>query len=61
VLDIREQFPLLPSDTKQIAIDSGIKHPAIRGADQVMSTDFLVDCKDVNRPDFYRQFIASEK
>lgn len=46
MLDIREQFPLLPSDTKQIAIDSGIKHPAIRGADQVMSTDFLVDCKD---------------
>lgn len=32
--------PLLPSDTKQIAIDSGIKHPAIRGVDQVMSTDF---------------------
>ena len=46
VLDIREQFPLLPSDTKQIAIDSGIKHPAIRGVDQVMSTDFLMDCKD---------------
>ena len=46
VLDIREQFPLLPSDTRQIAIDSGIKHPVIRGVDQVMSTDFLVDCKD---------------
>lgn len=40
VLDIREQFPLLPSDTRQIAIDSGIKHPVIRGVDQVMSTDF---------------------
>lgn len=46
VIDIREQYPLLRSDTKQIAIDSGIKHPAIRGVDQVMSTDFLVDCKD---------------
>ncbi|MMC31856.1 heteromeric transposase endonuclease subunit TnsA [Shigella sonnei] len=46
VLDIREQFPLLPSDTRKIAIDSGIKHPVIRGVDQVMSTDFLVDCKD---------------
>ncbi len=46
MLDIREQFPLLPSDTRQIAIDSGIKHPVIRGVDQVMSTDFLVDCKD---------------
>ncbi|WP_264483595.1 TnsA endonuclease N-terminal domain-containing protein [Citrobacter sp. RHBSTW-00089] len=34
------------SDTRQIAIDSGIKHPVIRGVDQVMSTDFLVDCKD---------------
>ncbi|CAB1277623.1 hypothetical protein [Candidatus Nitrosacidococcus tergens] len=43
MLDIREQFPLLPSDTKQIALDSGIKHPAIRGVDQVMLTDFLVD------------------
>lgn len=40
MLDIREQFPLLPSDTRQIAIDSGIKHPVIRGVDQVMSTDF---------------------
>ncbi len=46
VLDIREQFPLLLSDTKQIALDNGIKHPAIRGVDQVMSTDFLVDSKD---------------
>ena len=46
VLDIREQFPLLPSDTKQIALDSGIKHPASRGVDQVMSSDFFVDSKD---------------
>ncbi|MGK6693191.1 TnsA endonuclease N-terminal domain-containing protein [Proteus mirabilis] len=47
MLDIREQFPYyLKWDTRQIAIDSGIKHPVIRGVDQVMSTDFLVDCKD---------------
>lgn len=45
VLDIREQFPLLLSDTKQLALDSGIKHPAIRGVEQVMSTDFLVNCR----------------
>ena len=34
VLGIREHFPLLPSDTKQIAIDSGIKHPATPAIEQ---------------------------
>lgn len=46
MLDIWKQFLLLLSDTKKIALDSGIKHLSIRGGAQVMSTDFLVDSND---------------
>ena len=43
VTDIREQFPLNPEVTIDIASRFGIKHPAYKGVLQVMTTDFLVD------------------
>ncbi|WP_051610198.1 heteromeric transposase endonuclease subunit TnsA [Terasakiella pusilla] len=43
VTDIREQFPLNPESTIDIAKRLGIKHPAYKGVLQVMSTDLLVD------------------
>jgi TnsA endonuclease N terminal len=43
VVGIYEQFALDPDETRSIAAEIGVKHPAIRGQDVVMSTDFLVD------------------
>jgi len=43
VVDIREQFPLNPEATIDIAKRLGIKHPAYKGILQVMTTDFLID------------------
>ena len=43
VQDIREQYPLLLDETIEIASKSGIKHPNVRGVNQVMTSDFLVD------------------
>lgn len=43
VTDIREQFPLNPESTIDIANRFGIKHPAYGSVIQVMSTDFLID------------------
>ena len=43
VIDIREQFPLNPEITIDIAKRLGIKHPAYNGVIQVMTTDLLVD------------------
>ncbi|WP_421781258.1 TnsA endonuclease N-terminal domain-containing protein [Kiloniella litopenaei] len=43
VTDIREQFPLNPEATINIAKRLGIKHPAYQGVLQVMTTDLLVD------------------
>ncbi|MCC1496909.1 TnsA endonuclease N-terminal domain-containing protein [Alcanivorax sp. 1008] len=43
VSDIREQFPLNVDETRQIAEELGIRHPAVSGNTQVMSSDFLVD------------------
>lgn len=43
VIDIREQFPLDPEKTLTIANRLGIKHPAAKGVNQVMSTDLLID------------------
>lgn len=45
VIDIREQYPLLPrEETQRIAEKLGIRHPRIPGADNdmVMTTDFLL-------------------
>ncbi|MGH1461870.1 MAG: TnsA endonuclease N-terminal domain-containing protein [Neptuniibacter sp.] len=43
VTDIREQFPLNPEATIDIAKRLSIKHPAYQGVLQVMTTDLLVD------------------
>ena len=45
VIDIREQFPLIPEKTINIAKRLGIKHPVAKGVIQVMSTDLLIDIK----------------
>jgi hypothetical protein len=47
VVQIREQFPLLPIEaTQQIAAELGYKHPKFAGTPIVMTTDFLVDRVD---------------
>lgn len=43
VVDIREQMPLNPEKTLNIADRIGVKHPAAKNVNQVMTTDFLVD------------------
>lgn len=47
--DLREQFPLKLEDTQKIAIENGIAHPAVRGSDQIMTSDFLVNSSDKNQ------------
>lgn len=42
-VDIREQFPLAPDKTIEIAQRIGVKHPAYQGVYQVMTTDLLID------------------
>ena len=54
-LDIREQFPLILDDTLDIAKEAGIRHPEMEGIKQVMTSDFLVDTGDKNRPKFVLQ------
>ena len=56
-VDIREQFPLIRDDTRSIAQNEGIKHPSVRGVDQVMTTDFLIDAKEP----FQKQFAVQVK
>ena len=46
VVDIREQFPLPRESTMRIADRAGIRHPAVRGVDIVMTTDFVIDVSD---------------
>lgn len=46
VLDIREQFPLLPiHDTQRIARSLGIRHPAQNGQSTVLTTDFIISVR----------------
>ncbi len=49
VMDIREQFPLNPEATINIANRLGVKHPAYKGVLQVMTTDLLVDFQIKNQ------------
>jgi len=53
--EIREQFPLQIDITQRLAKESGIKHPEYSGVDQYMSSDFLVNSSDLNRPKFALQ------
>jgi hypothetical protein len=48
--DIREQFPLEPKATHQIAERLGFRHPAVRGESIVMTTDFLVTVSNPEQP-----------
>ena len=45
-LDIREQFPLDITITKQLCNEAGIPHPASNGVPQFISTDFVVNSKE---------------
>lgn len=53
--DIREQFPLRQEDTKALAIEIGIDHPAINGVIHAMSSDFLVNTSNTLKPKFALQ------
>ena len=55
VTDIREQFPLIRDDTRDIARENNLPHPANNGVDTVMSSDFLVDSTDKSEPKFVLQ------
>ncbi|MCG7883546.1 MAG: TnsA endonuclease N-terminal domain-containing protein [Candidatus Thiodiazotropha endolucinida] len=50
VTDIREQFPLRVDDTVRIAEELGLFHAKFKGAAQVLTSDFLVDFNDPQRP-----------
>ncbi|EGQ7789049.1 heteromeric transposase endonuclease subunit TnsA [Vibrio cholerae] len=52
ITDIREQFPLERSETRQIANENGIRHPADSGVDLYMSSDFLVNSLNTELPKF---------
>ncbi len=43
ITNIQEQFPLRREDTQELAIKYHLRHSAVRGVDQVMSSDFLID------------------
>lgn len=62
VVDIREQFALLPREsTEQIADVMGVRHPRYFGsrANQVMTTDFLLTLRSANHG--YRYIAISVK
>ncbi|ETR81109.1 transposon Tn7 transposition protein tnsA [Acinetobacter baumannii CI86] len=42
-------------DTKEICLEHGLRHPSIQGSDQVMSSDFLIDTNNKNKPQFVIQ------
>jgi hypothetical protein len=48
--DIREQFPLEPKTTHQIATKLGFRHPAVRGESIIMTSDFFVTLSNPNQP-----------
>ncbi|PAX99836.1 heteromeric transposase endonuclease subunit TnsA [Pseudoalteromonas sp. HM-SA03] len=50
VYDIREQFPLRVDDTVRIASCNGISHRKFKGVHQVLTSDFLVDFDDPDKP-----------
>ncbi|MRJ44276.1 Tn7 transposase TnsA N-terminal domain-containing protein [Idiomarina loihiensis] len=55
VTDIREQFPLIRDDTRDIARGNNLPHPANNGVDTVILSDFLVDSRDKSEPKFVLQ------
>ncbi|MFT8347319.1 TnsA endonuclease N-terminal domain-containing protein [Clostridium saccharoperbutylacetonicum] len=71
VIDIREQFPLLPiEDTILIAENIGVRHPALnnkKGKEVVMTTDFLITVntggvvKDIVRTIKFNQELTKQR
>lgn len=61
VTDIREQFPLDITATKEIARIHGVRHPNIRGEDIVMSSDFLASTAKPHMPLFAVQVKPSSE
>ena len=55
VVDVREQFPLQVELTKKLAIDAQIPHPFSNKTEQYLSSDFLVDTDDSERPRYALQ------
>lgn len=53
VTDIREQFPLDRDETRRIATEMGVRHPADAQSktDIVMTTDFVVDIRERSNHD----------
>ncbi len=50
VTDIREQFPMRVEDTVRIAEELGLPHGRYKGTPQVLTSDFLADFEDPQRP-----------
>ena len=55
VVDVREQFPMIVEDTKRISIEAGLPHQKHNGVYQVLTSDFVVDTHDRQRPRFALQ------
>lgn len=60
VVEIREQFPLQRELTLELASECGIRHPAVAGVEQVLSSDFLVNSTRKDIPKFALQAKHSE-
>jgi len=58
--DIREQFPLRIEDTLALSDELGILHPSYQGIPQIMTSDFLVNTRNAQRPKFVLQAKYSE-
>lgn len=58
--DIREQFPLDRTLTREISKQLGVQHPNYQGIDQYMSSDFVVDSQENEQPRFAIQVKSIE-
>lgn len=64
VIDIREQYPLLPrEETERIAAELGVTHPRSIGCSNnaVMTTDMLLTVRDANGIHLEARYIKYEK
>lgn len=59
-LDVREQFPLQRDLTLEIAEQCGIRHPSVKGVEQFMTSDLLIDTSSPTFPRFALQVKRSE-
>lgn len=60
IIEIREQFPLQRELTLEIAAECGIRHPIVAGVEQVLSSDFLLNCTGKDLSKFALQAKRSE-